>query len=107
MATSSSSSSSSVFTSSSSSGPIPEVTQSMVPGVVVQAEMVPHDSTVTVEEALGSLTTTLEDFLGHYSELQKLEEMVQVIETLVRVSSLPDCCLILSAIGNCYCNTSA
>ncbi|BFZ04133.1 hypothetical protein BsWGS_07172 [Bradybaena similaris] len=87
VATSSSSSSSSVFTSSSSSGPVPEVTQSMVPGVVVQAEMVPHDSTVTVEEALGSLTTTLEDFLGHYSELQKLEEMVQVIETLVRKTS--------------------
>ncbi|CAG5115189.1 unnamed protein product [Candidula unifasciata] len=84
---SSSSSSSSVFTSSSLSGPVPEVTQSMVPGVVVQAEMVSHDATVSVEEALGSLTTTLEDFLGHYPELQKLEEMVQVIESLVRKKS--------------------
>uniref|UniRef100_A0A2C9L8V1 FAM65 N-terminal domain-containing protein n=1 Tax=Biomphalaria glabrata TaxID=6526 RepID=A0A2C9L8V1_BIOGL len=88
----SSSSSSSIYLSHSalppsSSSHIPEVTQAMVPGVKISSEMIPYDASLTVEEALGSLTTTLEDFLGHYPELQKLEELVPVIEALIRKPS--------------------
>ncbi|XP_059161938.1 rho family-interacting cell polarization regulator 2-like isoform X2 [Physella acuta] len=91
-ASTSSSSSSSIYLSqtalSTSSVPhIPEVTQAMVPGVMIHGEMVPYDGSLTVEEALGSLMTTLEDFLGHYTELQKLEEVVPVIEALIRKPS--------------------
>lgn len=77
----------------------------MIPGVVVQSEMVPHDSSTTVEEALGSLMTTLEDFLGHYPELQKLEEMVQVIETFIKVSicTFRICCLSCHNIVAAFC----
>ncbi|CAG5126588.1 unnamed protein product, partial [Candidula unifasciata] len=64
---------------------IQEVTQTMVPGLMVR-QMTQQDNINTVEEALHSLKTTLEDFLGHYPELQKLEDEVQVIEALVKKS---------------------
>ncbi|BFZ16049.1 hypothetical protein BsWGS_19088 [Bradybaena similaris] len=69
---------------------IHEVTQTMVPGLMVH-QMAPLDSSITVEEALQNLKTTLEDFLGHYPELQKLEDEVQVIEALVKKS---DCAML-------------
>ncbi|GFN76144.1 protein fam65c [Plakobranchus ocellatus] len=67
-----------------------EVIQAQIPGVLTQTAG--HEATesgLTVEEALGSLTTTLEDFLGHYPELRALEEIVPKLEALVKKPSAP------------------
>lgn len=44
------------------------------------------DEPRSMDEALNILSTSLEDFQGHYPELRHLEEVVQSLEYLVRVS---------------------
>ena len=41
---------------------------------------------ITIEDALNSLSTSLEDFHGQYRELEKLEDIVVLLEQILRVS---------------------
>ena len=47
-----------------------------------------RQESVTLEEALQSLTTILEDYQGQFPELAKLEEMVHNIDRLIKVSPI-------------------
>ena len=40
---------------------------------------------LTLEEALHSLRTTLEDYRGQYLELQKVEEQVHLLDQMLKV----------------------
>jgi hypothetical protein len=44
--------------------------------------------TAGLEEALLSLKAMLEDYRGQYEELQKLEEQVQVLHTMIKVTQM-------------------
>lgn len=57
-------------------------------GMLPAGAAVSRDEAATLEEALSNLSTALEDFQGHYTELQKLEEVVSTLECMLRVSRL-------------------
>lgn len=46
------------------------------------------DEPVHIEDALNSLSACLEDYHGQYRDLEKLEDVVVVLEQVLRVSSL-------------------
>nr|KAG5694180.1 hypothetical protein BaRGS_016026 [Batillaria attramentaria] len=58
-----------------------------LPGVLAQNFTLWREEASTVDEALFSLTTVLEDFRGQYSELQILEETVAALESFIRRQS--------------------
>ena len=62
----------------------PVTPQSKFPGVFAQT-VVTRDEPTHVEEALVNLTTSMEDFLGQYPELQTLEEVLIALEQFLRV----------------------
>ncbi|XP_050408049.1 rho family-interacting cell polarization regulator 2 isoform X2 [Patella vulgata] len=64
----------------------PIVPQTRFPGVFSQT-LVTRDEPTHVEEALVNLTTSMEDFLGQYPELQYLEEVVVSLEQFLRKRS--------------------
>ncbi|XP_064601476.1 rho family-interacting cell polarization regulator 1-like isoform X2 [Liolophura sinensis] len=53
-------------------------------GMLPAGAAVSRDEAATLEEALSNLSTALEDFQGHYTELQKLEEVVSTLECMLR-----------------------
>lgn len=61
-------------------------TSQQLPGVLMQNYTLWREEAGSVEEALFSLSTSLEDFRGQYNELQTLEEVVIALEAFVRVS---------------------
>lgn len=70
----------------SSALPVQPLPQTLLPGVLSQTVMTNRDDPTSIEEGLNVLTTSLEDFLGQYNELQKLEEVVVFLEQFIRVS---------------------
>ena len=81
------SASSSPLPPSSSSSPSPS-SSTQLPGILAQNYTAWREEAGSVEEALFSLNTSLEDFRGQYNELQLLEETVAALETFIRVSGL-------------------
>ena len=75
-------SSASLPTSSSSSSPS---SSALLPGILAQNYTTWREEAGSVEEALFSLNTSLEDFRGQYNELQILEETVAALDAFVRV----------------------
>ncbi|KAL8580671.1 hypothetical protein ACOMHN_004713 [Nucella lapillus] len=71
---------------SSSSSPSPS-SYPHLPGTLAQNYSGWREEAGSVEEALYSLNTSLEDFRGHYSELQVLEETVAALEAFIRKQS--------------------
>lgn len=59
-----------------------------LPGVLVQNYTLWREEAGSVEEALFSLTTALEDFRGHYHELEVLEDAVSSLDAFIRVCTL-------------------
>ncbi|XP_025086005.1 rho family-interacting cell polarization regulator 2-like isoform X3 [Pomacea canaliculata] len=62
-------------------------TSQQLPGVLMQNYTLWREEAGSVEEALFSLSTSLEDFRGQYNELQTLEEVVIALEAFVRKQS--------------------
>ena len=50
------------------------------------------DEPTNIEDALHSLMTTLEDYHGQYRELEKLEDVVVMLEQILRVRLLDLLC---------------
>ncbi|XP_046369139.1 rho family-interacting cell polarization regulator 2-like isoform X3 [Haliotis rufescens] len=71
----------------SSALPVQPLPQTLLPGVLSQTVMTNRDDPTSIEEGLNVLTTSLEDFLGQYNELQKLEEVVVFLEQFIRKQS--------------------
>lgn len=80
------SSSSSSFSSIPQSSPSSPSSQQLA-GVLVQNFTLWREEATSVEEALFSLTTALEDFRGQYSELEVIEETVSALESFIRRQS--------------------
>ncbi|XP_076450883.1 rho family-interacting cell polarization regulator 2-like isoform X2 [Babylonia areolata] len=78
-------SSSSMLPTSSSSSLASSSPQ--LPGTLAQSYSTWREEAGSVEEALFSLNTSLEDFRGQYNELQVLEETVAALESFVRKQS--------------------
>jgi dsDNA-specific endonuclease/ATPase MutS2 len=52
----------------------------------IEDSSVSRQEYASIEEALQSLITVLEDYQGQYSDLQKLEEQVAVLDEMLSVS---------------------
>lgn len=73
--------------SPSHTSPLSKPQWPQLPGVLAKNFVTWRDEAGSVEEALFSLNTSLDDFRGQYNELQILEESVSSLESFIRKQS--------------------